>query len=74
MPHINTSKQSFNTLVIIIGAGLILYDFIMQPSAVYFKVGGLVILMFGLYKSTQQWAADNNRETPKDSDNTQDDE
>ena len=66
MPNINASKQGFNTLIIIIGAGLLLYDFIANPVEVYFTIGGLVILMFGLYKSTRQWATDN---TSNDSEN-----
>ena len=70
MPSINSSKQSFNTLIIIIGAGLMLYDFIANPSEVYFKIGGLVILMFGLYKSTRQWATDN-KSTDSEDENTQ---
>ena len=74
MPNINTSKQSFNTLIIVIGAGLMIYDFINKPDVVYFKVAGLIILMFGLYKSTQQWTADNKREDSSDDGNAQDHE
>ncbi|RRO23211.1 hypothetical protein [Flavobacteriaceae bacterium 14752] len=62
MPNINAPKQSLNTLIIVIGAGLLLYDFIAKPSEIYFKIAGLVILMFGLYKSTQQWTSDNKSE------------
>jgi hypothetical protein len=60
MPGVNVSKQSFNTLIILIGTGLLVYDFVSEPSEVYYKVAGLVVLMFGLYKSTQQWTKDNN--------------
>lgn len=67
MPDINTSKQSFNTIIIIIGIALLLYDFIQNPEVVYFKIAGLVTLMFGLYKSTQQWTSDNK---PEDNDKT----
>lgn len=66
MPNINTSKQSINTTIIIVGAGMMLYDFIANPVEVYYKIGGLVILMFGLYKSTRQWTTDNKREDPED--------
>jgi len=62
MPNINASKQSINTLIIIIGAALLLYDFISKPDEIYFKIAGLAILMFGLYKSTQQWTSDNKSE------------
>lgn len=62
MPHVNVSKQSLNTLIILAGAGLLIYDFVAKPVEVYFKIAGLVILMFGLYKSTQQWTSDNKSE------------
>ena len=59
MPQVNVSKQATNTLIILIGAGLLIYDFVVAPKEVYFKIAGLVILMFGLYKSTKQWTRDN---------------
>ena len=72
MPNINASKQSFNTLIIIIGIALLLYDFIANPDQVYFKIAGLVILMFGLYKSTKQWTNDNKSEDPENGSEDQD--
>jgi hypothetical protein len=71
MPNINTSKQGFNTLIILSGAALMVYDFVVNPDVVYFKIGGLVVLMFGLYKSTRQWTSDNSKKDPED-DNPQD--
>lgn len=59
MSGINARKQTINTIVIIAGIGLLLYDFIAKPEVIYFKISGLIILMFGLYKSTQQWTSDN---------------
>lgn len=59
MSQINASKQTVNTIIIVTGIGLLMYDFISKPEDVYFKIFGLVILMFGLYKSTQQWTSDN---------------
>ena len=70
MPKINTSKQGINTLIIVIGIGLLLYDFIASPTEVYYKIAGLVILMFGLYKSTQQWSSDNKNEEENDDDDS----
>ncbi len=70
MSQINTSKQSINTAIILVGAGIMLYDFISSPSHVYFKIAGLVILMFGLYKSTQQWSDDNNSSETNDEDDS----
>lgn len=62
MPKLNASKQSLYTLIIVGGIALLLYDFIAKPEQVYFKIAGLVVLMFGLYKSTQQWTSDNKSE------------
>ena len=69
MSQINASKQTLNTIIIVVGIGLLLYDFVNNPEVVYYKISGLVILMFGLYKSTQQWTSDN-----KSSDVTNEDE
>jgi len=68
MPDINASKQTINTIIIVAGIGLLLYDFITNPEVVYFKIAGLVILMFGLYKSTKQWSADNTAENDDEAD------
>lgn len=62
MLGINVPKQTINTIIIVAGIGLLLYDFVENPEVVYFKISGLVILMFGLYKSTQQWTSDNKPE------------
>ncbi len=59
MSKINAPKQTVNTVIIVVGIGLLLFDFITNPDIVYYKILGLVILMFGLYKSTQQWTSDN---------------
>lgn len=48
---------------------MLIYDLTGENENVYLKIGGLLILMIGLYNSTKQWASDN----PKD-DNTSDDE
>ncbi|GGE31858.1 hypothetical protein [Psychroflexus planctonicus] len=58
---INTKKQAFYTVFIVIGAALLLYDLAFESDEVYLKVAGLVILMFGLYSSTRQWANDNDK-------------
>ena len=66
MSKIDAPKQSLNTIIIVLGIGLLLYDFIAKPEAVYFKIFGLMILMFGLYKSTQQWSSDNKSDDAED--------
>jgi hypothetical protein len=66
MSNINVAKQTVNTIIIVIGIGLLLYDFITTPEVVYFKISGLIVLMYGLYKSTQQWTSDNKTEAEED--------
>ena len=63
---INTKKQAIYTAFIIVGAALLIYDLTGENESVYFKIGGLVILMIGLYNSTKQWASDNNKDNDKD--------
>ena len=59
---INTKKQGVFTTFILIGAALLIYDLVEKPDVVYYKIIGLVLLMFGLYNSTKQWAQDNPKE------------
>lgn len=66
---INTKKQIIYTAFIIIGAIMLIFDLTGMNDSVYLKIGGLLILMIGLYNSTKQWAKDN----PKD-ENTSEDE
>ncbi|WP_127845119.1 hypothetical protein [Psychroflexus aestuariivivens] len=63
---INTKRQAIYTAFIIVGAALIIYDLTGESENVYFKIGGLVILMIGLYNSTKQWASDNNKDNDQD--------
>lgn len=59
---INTKKQAFYTIFIVIGAVILIYDLSTNSEEVYLKIVGLVLLMFGLYSSTRQWASDNPKE------------
>ena len=61
---VNKGKQSLNLIFILLGGGLLLYDLTQEGTNVYISTIGLVLLMFGLYKSTRQWMDDN----PKDDD------
>lgn len=69
-PMINTKKQALYTAFIIIGAILIIFDLTGENENVYLKVGGLLLLMIGLYNSTKQWASDN----PRDENDTEDEQ
>lgn len=59
---INVKQQTIFTLLIILGAGILLYDLIAEAEIVYLKIAGLVLLMLGLYMSTRQWVNDNKKE------------
>lgn len=50
-----SKKQLFNTFLIILGAGLLLYDLVTNTQIVWFKIAGLVILMIGLYTAMKNW-------------------
>lgn len=66
---IDTKKQALFTAFIIIGAALIIYDLIGENENVYLKVGGLLLLMIGLYNSTKQWTKDNPKDDQDSSEN-----
>ncbi|MGO2102046.1 MAG: hypothetical protein ACTH3E_03265 [Psychroflexus halocasei] len=69
---INTKRQTINAILIIVGAGLLIYDLVSVQDIVYIKIAGLVILMIGLYNSTKQWAADNPKNKDENEDNAVD--
>ncbi len=62
----NTKKQLFSTLFILIGAVLLVYGMIVENTNVYIKVIGIIILMFGLYSSTKVWVEDNKQDKEND--------
>ncbi|MGO3237483.1 MAG: hypothetical protein ACTIKA_04340 [Psychroflexus halocasei] len=66
---INTKRQTINAVLIIIGAGLLIYDLVSVDDIVYIKIAGLVILMIGLYNSTKQWASDNPKNKDENEEN-----
>lgn len=61
---VNKNKQGLNLIFILVGGGLLLYDLTQDTTNVYISTLGLVLHMYGLYKSTRQWVDDN----PKDED------
>jgi hypothetical protein len=67
---IDTKKQIIYTAFIIIGAIMLIFDLTGMNESVYLQIGGLLILMTGLYNSTKQWAKDN----PKDDQDTPENE
>ncbi|MEL4308731.1 hypothetical protein [Joostella sp. CR20] len=58
---------------IIIGAILVFLFNDQSAYDKYFKILGFVLLMFGLYKSTQLWVKDNPKDDKKDEPKSLDD-
>ena len=57
--NLNKKKLNLNLVLIIIGGILLLYDLTQQQTNVYVSITGLVLLMSGIYKSTQTKVDDN---------------
>ncbi len=47
--------QLINTILIIIGGELLIYSIMSDGDNKYFQIGGLIIIMFGLYRATTFW-------------------
>ncbi|HET8838765.1 MAG TPA: hypothetical protein VFM82_07220 [Flavobacteriaceae bacterium] len=58
----NLNRQLINVLIVIVGAGMLIYDLAVEGENIYVKIIGLVLLMYGLYTATQQWTAGNNNQ------------
>lgn len=69
---VNKNKQTLNLIFILIGGGLLLYDLTRETTDVYISTAGLVLLMYGLYKSTRQWVDDNPKEDDEETTNKND--
>lgn len=57
MPIKNNSKQLFNGILIFLGAGFLLYSLVGKDVHVYFKIIGLIMIMFGAYRASNHWVA-----------------
>lgn len=51
------NSQVVNTLLIVVGGGLLLYTLSADDVSPYFKIIGLIIIMLGLYRATNFWVA-----------------
>ena len=58
----NTKKQLFSTLLILIGGVLLVYTMINEQSSVYFKIVGIIFFMIGLFRATRVWVDDNKKD------------
>lgn len=47
--------QIINTILIIVGGGIMIYTISGEDRSKYLQILGLVIIMFGLYRATNFW-------------------
>ena len=53
----NKKSQPLNTFLIVIGGALLIYAIAKEHAHPYFNIAGLIIIMIGLYRATNVWAA-----------------
>lgn len=51
------NSQVLNSVLILIGGGCLIYAISVEDVSPYFKIVGLIIMMFGLYRATNFWVA-----------------
>lgn len=49
------NTQLINTILIVLGGGLLLYAIATEDANQYIKIAGLVIIMLGLFRATNFW-------------------
>ncbi|MBI6115331.1 hypothetical protein [Salegentibacter maritimus] len=49
------NSQVLNTILIVVGGGLLLYAIAAENTHPYFKIIGLITIMLGLYRATNFW-------------------
>ncbi len=50
-------SQIINTILIVVGGALLIYAIAAENAHAYFKIGGLIVIMLGLYRATNFWVA-----------------
>lgn len=69
------TSQVLNSLLIIVGGAILLFEISGEDRNVYLMILGLVMLMFGLYRATNFWVdtKDDHKKDPE-SENEEDSE
>lgn len=49
------NSQVINSILIIAGGALLLFEISDKKENVYFLIAGIIFLMFGLYRATNHW-------------------
>lgn len=55
------NSQAINTILIILGGGMLIYTIAAENPERYIQILGFIIIMLGLYRATNHWV-----ETEKD--------
>ena len=62
--------QIINTILIVVGGGLLIYSITGEERNKYIQIAGLVVIMFGLYRATNFWVENKDDEQdPTDQEN-----
>lgn len=53
---IKKNAQLINTILIVVGGGIMFYTISGEEKSKYLQILGLIIMMFGLYRATNHWS------------------
>ena len=70
----NFSPQFWNSMFILVGGAILLFELAGEERNVYAMILGLVLLMFGLYRATNFWVEtkdDHKQEQEEENENKQ---
>ena len=67
------NSQVINTILIVLGGGLLIYTIEAEEPERYIQIFGFIIIMLGLYRATNHWVEtkDDHKETEEEQ-NTKD--
>lgn len=62
------NSQIINTVLIVLGGGILLYAIAVEGAHHLLKIAGLIIIMFGLFRATNFWVEtkDDHKEEEKE--------
>ncbi len=65
------NSQAINTILIILGGGLLIYSIAVENPERYIQILGFIIIMLGLYRATNHWVEtkDDHKETEEEQKN-----
>ncbi len=52
---IKKNSQALNTVLILVGGGMLIYTIAQEEPQKYVQIFGFVIIMFGLFRATNYW-------------------